>query len=81
MMTIFVLQRGWVVIGKAERQDFYWKLTNAQIIHRWGTTKGLGEIALNGPTPNTILHPSGEILFHELTTIMMIPCNQQKWNI
>lgn len=57
-LVIAVMDRGWVFIG------FIMQLNNGKIrldcchnIHRWGTTKGLGEIAINGPTSETQLHP------------------------
>jgi len=72
--NIIVLQRGWVVIGELEKKGTYFKLTKGATIRAWGTSKGLGEIALNGPTKNTILDDLPESVFHELTTILIIKC-------
>lgn len=44
-IKIVVLQRGWVVIGRFERNGNDCKLHNAHIIRTWGTTNGLGELA------------------------------------
>ncbi len=41
-LKIVVLQRGWVMIGKFERNGSECKLHNASVIRCWGTTKGLG---------------------------------------
>jgi hypothetical protein len=61
-LTIAVMDKGWVFVG------FITKLENDKIrldcchnIHRWGTTKGLGEIAENGPTKDTVLYSSEPI--------------------
>lgn len=56
------------------------RLTNAAIIANWGSTNGLGEIALNGPTNNTKLHlTNGLTEFHELTEVASIVCEESKW--
>ena len=73
---IVILQRGWVFIGNLSKQGNQYFLTDANNIRKWGTTKGLGEIALNGPTDKTILDPTPEIQFHELTVIALIKCKK-----
>ncbi len=77
--NIVVLQRGWVVVGELYKQGHDCILKNASVIRNWGTTKGLGEIAENGKTDKTILDPSPEISFNELTVILFIKCNESKW--
>lgn len=56
---ILVLTQGFVLIGDVEQMPDYLfvRLTNASVIRRWGTTEGLGQIALKGATTNTILDP------------------------
>ena len=54
-VKIVILQRGWCFVGYLERNGDDCKLTKANVIRRWGTTKGLGELALNGPLSNTCL--------------------------
>ena len=79
-LKIAVLQRGWVVVGKFERKDNDCKLYNASVVRKWGTTKGLGEIAENGPTKETVLDKcNGVIEFDYLTVVMMISCNEKNW--
>jgi hypothetical protein len=77
--TIVVLQRGWVMVGDLIIIGDECELRDARVIRVWGTTKGLGEIALNGPTPKTVLDDAGHVYFHRLTTICEISCNQEKW--
>lgn len=77
---ICILQRGWVMVGDFSRDGSDCTLTNASIVRVWGTTKGLGEIALNGPTDKTILDPVGTARFDYLTTIAVLDCEEKKWS-
>lgn len=78
-IRIVILQRGWVAVGRFEQNGNYCKLTEANIIRQWGTTKGIGEIAINGPTSKTILDRCSDIRFHELTVIASIECVESAW--
>lgn len=74
---IVVLINGWVFIGMwneaAENKPAY--LTEAANVRRWGTTAGLGELALNGPTKETVLDPCGIVLFNNPSAILFThPC-------
>jgi len=81
-IKIVILQRGWVMIGRMERNGSECKLHNASVIRSWGTTKGLGEIAGNGPTDNTKLDPChGVVEFDYLTVVAAIAVNPNKWNL
>lgn len=75
---ICILQRGWVMVGKFSREGNDCVLTDASVIRIWGTTKGLGEIALNGPTSSTKIDPCGTARFDYLTTIAVLDCSD-KW--
>ena len=63
-LQIVVLHRGWVVVGRFFLDDDQVTIYDARIIRRWGTTKGLGELAENGPTEKTVLDPAGIIRTH-----------------
>jgi hypothetical protein len=77
---IVVLQRGWIVIGKMEREGSQCKLHSASVIRNWGTEKGLGELAEVGPKKDTILDPcNGAVEFDYLTVILTIAVNEDKW--
>lgn len=78
---IVILQRGWIFVGKLSKNGSNMKLTNAATIRTWGTSKGLGEIADNGPTSSTKLDEiKNEVTFHELTVIAMVRCEDSKWD-
>mgnify|MGYP000966116599 CR=1 FL=1 len=78
-IRIVILQRGWVYVGKFYQEGPNCKLENAKNIRNWGTTKGLGEIAMNGPTDKTVLDDSPTVKFHELTVVASLVCEDKKW--
>jgi hypothetical protein len=81
-LKIVILQRGWVMVGKFERNGSECKLHNASVIRTWGTNKGVGELAANGPLTNTKLDPcNGVVEFDYLTVVATISCNESKWKI
>lgn len=79
-IRIVVLQRGWVLVGRYKQDGARCTLTSAQNVRRWGTTRGLGEIAMGGPTANTQLDPITDAEFHELTVIATFRCDASKWS-
>ena len=78
-IQILVLQRGWVVVGEVHKEGADVVVSGASVIRRWGTTKGLGEIASGGPTGATCLDPAGTVRVHELAVVMAIDCDAEKW--
>lgn len=80
-VKIVILQRGWVMVGRFERNGSDCKLHNASVIRVWGTTKGLGEIAANGPiSGKTVLDKTyGVVEFDSLTVVAMVSVEESKW--
>lgn len=79
-IKIVILQRGWVMIGRLERNGSECKLHQASVIRNWGTTNGLGELALEGPTSSTILDKcNGVVEFDYLTIVAAITVNEDVW--
>ncbi len=78
-IRIVVLQRGWAFVGRYSHDKQEVTISQARVIRRWGTTKGLGEIAEDGPTQKTILDPAGTVSSHELGVVFTMSCNQDKW--
>lgn len=76
---IFILQRGWIVIGNGRKEGNEFWINNCSVIRSWGTSKGLGEIALNGPTNNTRLDPCGAFQVHELAIVGRMNVDESKW--
>jgi hypothetical protein len=74
-----VLQRGWVVVGRVERIGAETVVRDAHVIRRWGTSKGLGQLALEGPQSATILDAAGTVRAHELAVVLTLDCDVKIW--
>lgn len=76
---IVILNRGWVVIGEYSEKGDECTLTNASVIRVWGTTKGIGELAENGPLTNTKLDACPNVHFHKMTMVARLDVNEVNW--
>ena len=75
LKQIVIAQRGWVFIGMVTKQAENFVIKNASVIRTWGTTKGLGELAKDGPIKDkTILDPCPDVTIHELSIVARINC-------
>lgn len=79
MKKICVLERGWVLVGNLEKDGDEYLLVNAFVIRRWGTTNGLGELAMKGPLTETKLEKTPLIRFGKNQLIFTINCDEEKW--
>lgn len=79
-VSIAVLTGGWVVVGRVTQDGREYVVRDAFFVRKWGTTKGLGEIAAFGPTGTTALDDAGTVNFTEDAKIMLIDCNEEHWN-
>lgn len=79
-IRIVILDKGFVSVGKFTQGKDFCKLENAATVRYWGTTRGLGEIAENGPTDSTKLDrtPTQHIPVHSI--VNTIECVDAKWN-
>lgn len=80
-VAIVVCDRGFVLVGRVSIEDSYVTITSCSNVRRWGTTKGLGQIASGGPTNDTILDPQPTTRVHELQVVQIIDCEESKWNL
>ena len=78
-IRIVVLQRGWILVGRYQLLGDKVFIRDASVIRNWGTTKGLGELASNGPTDKTILDKCQTCECHELTVCFTMKCEISKW--
>ena len=79
-IKIVILQRGWIFIGRWSQNGDMCSLDDAYVIRTWGTTNGLGELALEGKQSSTKLDKAGHIDFHILTVVATLNCNDKKWD-
>jgi len=78
-IQILVLQRGWVVVGEVHHEGSEIVVSPSSVVRRWGTARGLGQIAAGGPTAETVLDPAGTVRVHELAVVMSLDCDGEKW--
>ena len=78
-LKIVVLDKGFVYIGIVTTDGEWVHISNAHNIRRWGTTRGLGQLALTGPTSDTKLDAAGDIQapFHALQHLIAVKA--EKW--
>ena len=74
---IVVLDRGWVYVGKTEEQGDKLVIEDARCTRYWGTTRGLGQLAADGPTRDTKLDPVGRLIAPMRAVISIIACKSE----
>lgn len=78
--AIVVVEAGWVFLAEAVTPEVAYgvlpalTLKSASVIRVWGTSAGLGQIALKGVTKDTILDFTGTITVPHSKVIAIIPC-------
>ena len=76
---IVVLDRGFVYVGDVTTDADWCVIEGASCVRRWGTSKGLGELAASGPLENTVLDPAGTVRAPMRAVIGMLKCEAEKW--
>ena len=76
---IVVLDRGFVYIGSVEIAGDWCVITGARNIRVWGTERGLGQLALEGPTDKTRLDVVGTVRAPMRAVISVIDSEEKKW--
>lgn len=76
---IAVLDRGFVYVGECVIDDDWLTITNARNIREYGTTNGLGQLALEGPTDDTILDKVGTVHVPLHALLHLIDTDVGKW--
>lgn len=81
MKKIVVLDRGFVFIGDLNQPlgSGWITIEDAKCIRYWGTTKGLGQLALEGPQSGTILDETGTVTAPISSVIALIDVVSDKW--
>ena len=75
---IVVLDRGFVYVGDIVIDGDWCVISNARNIRYWGTERGLGQLALDGPTPKTKLDIVGVVRAPMRAVISVIDSEEAK---
>ena len=71
---IVVLHRGWVLMGKVIIDGDYAEITNCVNVRKWGTEKGLGQLAKTGKTNKTVFDEQPDTVVPIIAIVQMIEC-------
>ena len=78
--VIVVLDKGFVYHGDLLIGDDGWfLLEKSNNIRRFGTTRGLGQLAINGPTKETVLDPCNGVRGTVGAIVHILECDPTKW--
>jgi hypothetical protein len=73
--VIVIASYGWVFTGyRAEQDTDHVLIEKSDVIRVWGTTNGLGQLALSGPQSETVLDPCGTVDLPVTSVIAVIEC-------
>ena len=78
-LCIVVADRGHVWVGLTRDCGDYTMIYDARIVRRWGTERGLSQLANEGPLPNTTLDDSATVKVARRAVIAIIPCCDAAW--
>lgn len=76
---IVVMDKGFVYHGDLYVSDDGWcSLERAHNVRRYGTQRGLGQLALEGPTQDTQLDEAAPLRFRETALVFAMGCAHEK---
>lgn len=78
-VQIVVAPRGWVFVGFCHKDESDLVISRANVIRRWGTKKGLGEL-VSGPARETILDPAGTVRVPLSAVLARLDCEEAPWS-
>ena len=78
--TIVVADRGFVWVGDAAMVGDTIYVANGFNVREWGTQKGLGQLAMDGPQKDTVLDPIPAVTVPYRAVIALLPSNNGAWN-
>jgi len=77
--AIVVADRGYVYVGDVRMDESFAVVSNARNIRRWGAERGLGQLALEGPTEETRLDSVGTVRIPTRAVISIIDTEARLW--
>lgn len=79
-MAVVVLDRGFVYVGRTTTDGEFCTIAEARNVRRWGTTKGLGQLVLDGPQANTQIDKVGTTKAPMRAVISIHPTREELWS-
>lgn len=80
---IVVIQSGFVYVGQVDyltEGGITWvRISGARNIRVWGTTKGLGQLAMSGPTTTTMIDVAGTVYVPLHAVLHLMDVVNKKW--
>jgi len=76
---IVVADRGFAYVGLVDLTADWVIVSEARNIRYWGTTRGLGQLALEGPTSSTQLDDAGTVRIPVRAVISLIDTEGRLW--
>jgi hypothetical protein len=80
-MQIVVLDRGFVYVGDVSLEEDWCVIREARNVRYWGTSKGLGQLALEGPQSGTRLDKVGTVRAPMRAVISLIDTEARLWTV
>ena len=72
--ALVVLTQGFVYAGIPVIDGGYIRISDAKNVRRSGTTRGFGQLAIDGPTTETQLDPCPDVLAPLHALVHLMPC-------
>lgn len=78
---IVIVQAGFVFVGEyhIDKEANCVRLTDASNIAEYGTTLGIGQLAVRGVQPTTVLHYAGVVDIPITSVVCTLLCNPETW--
>lgn len=78
-LAIVIADRGHIWVGTVSRDGDETIVRNGAAVRLWGTTKGLGQLATEGPQKDTKLDPVPLVRIAQRAVIAIVPCKESSW--
>jgi hypothetical protein len=79
-LKIVVLDKGFIYVGNFTDNGDTIRIDNARCCRVWGTTRGLSQLANDGPNSGTKLDDPTTIVAAKHSWIHNLDCVESKWN-
>ncbi len=77
--AIVVADRGFVYVGTVTYDGDWCIVSNSRNVRRWGTERGLGQLAIEGPQKETVLDAVGTVRIPAHAVISLIDTEAKLW--